>query len=56
MLTEVDIERIMAPQRLLEEALNALTCELDTIDLLDDDEIYDMLDFEISVSETNGLM
>ena len=56
MLTEIDIERIMAPQRLLEEALNTLSYERETTDLLDDDEIYEMLDIEISISETNGLM
>jgi len=52
MLTEEYIERIMAAKRQLAESI------VDDRDfcLIDDDEIFEIMDEDIPVSETNGLM
>ena len=53
MLTEVDIERIMAAKRQLAESI----ASDDHIDTVDDGEIIEMIDENDSaVTETNGLM
>jgi hypothetical protein len=52
MLTEVDIERIMAAKRQLAESI----ADDNTFDMIIEDEIYEMLEDDIPVSETNGLM
>jgi len=52
MLTEADIERIMAAKRQLAESIVDDT----EIDLNHDDEIFYMTDDDIPVTETNGLM
>jgi hypothetical protein len=52
MLTEVDIERIMASKQQLAESIADET----GFDLVNDDEAYQMLEQDLSVSETNGLM
>jgi hypothetical protein len=52
MLTEVDIERIMAAKRQLTESI----LDDSDIDPLIDDEIFEILDDDTPVSETNGLM
>ena len=52
MLTEVDIERIMAAKRQLAESI---ADDLD-FNLVDDDELFEILDDDMPVSETNGLM
>ena len=51
MLTEVDIERIMAAKRQLAESI-VNDADYDTVD---DEELFEILDDD-SVSETNGLM
>ena len=56
MLTEVDIERIMSSQRQLAESLTESPFGEDNHNMLDDDELFQMLDTDLSVSETNGLM
>ena len=56
MLTEVDIERIMASQRQITEFVPATSDDIAESKLLDDDELFEMLGFDISVSETNGLI
>lgn len=56
MLTEVDIERIMAAQRKLTESLAEPLFSKEIHELPSDYELYEILDVEISVSETNGLM
>ncbi len=52
MLTEVDIERIMAAKRQLAESI----ADDNDFDLLEDDDVFEMLDDDIPISETNGLM
>jgi len=52
MLTEVDIERIMAAKRQLTESI----VDDSDFDLIIDDEIFEIIDDDIPVSETNGLM
>jgi len=52
MLTEVDIERILAAKTQLAESI----VDDSDFDLINDDEILDMMDEDIPVSETNGLM
>ena len=52
MLTEVDIERIMAAKRQLAESI---ADEID-IELIEEDEILELMEDDTSVSETNGLM
>lgn len=52
MLTEVDIERIMSAEKQLAESIADAT----EFDLIDDIEVIEMLDEDIPVSETNGLM
>jgi hypothetical protein len=52
MLTEVDIERIMSATRQLTESF----ADDSNIDLVDGAEIYEWMDDDIPVSETNGLM
>lgn len=52
MLTEVDIERIMAAKRQLTESI---ADDID-FDLVDADEVFEILDDDTPVSETNGLM
>lgn len=52
MLTEVDIERIMAAKRRLTESI---ADDID-FDLVDDDEVLEILDDDTPVSETNCLM
>ena len=53
MLTEVDMERIMAAKRQLAESI----ASDDHIDTLDDSEIIEMLEEnDGAVTETNGLM
>ena len=52
MLTEVDIERIMAAKTQLAESI-ADDCDFD---LIIDDEILETMDDDFPVSETNGLM
>ena len=56
MLTEVDIIRIMAAQRQLTESVADNFIERDALEFIDDDELFEMLDYDMSVSETNGLM
>ena len=51
MLTEVDIERIMAEKRQLAESI-VNDADYDTVD---DEELFEILDDD-SVSEANGLM
>ena len=52
MLTEVDIQRIMAAkQQLTESVMNEADCEM-----IEDFEILEMQDEDTPVSETNGLM
>jgi len=52
MLTEVDIERILAATRQLANSV----ADDSNIDQIDDCEIFEMMDDDIPVSETNGLM
>ena len=53
MLTEVDMERIMAAKRRLAESI----ASDDHIDIRDDSEIIEMLEeIDSAVTETNGLM
>ena len=53
MLTEVDIERIMAAKRQLAESI----ASDDHLDTLDDAEISEMIEEnDCAVTETNGLM
>ena len=57
MLTEVDIERIMASQRQLTESLSEPLFYKEDQDLENDDELFQMLNgMDVPVSETNGLM
>ena len=56
MLTEVDIERIMHSQRRLAESIVEDLQEEEVQALLDDDELFEMLDVDLPISETNGLM
>jgi len=52
MLTEVDILRIMAAKTQLAESIS----DDSDFDPIIDDEIFEMMDDNIPVSETNGLM
>ena len=52
MLTEVDIERIMSAKIQLSESV----AENTDFDCIDEIEIFEMLDEDPPVSETNGLM
>lgn len=52
MLTEVDIARIMAVKTELAGSIASDT----EFDLLEDDELIDMMENDLPVSETNGLM
>ena len=52
MLTEVDILRIMATKTQLAESI----ADDSDFDPIIDDEIFEMMDDDIPVSETNGLM
>jgi hypothetical protein len=52
MLTEVDIERIMASKRQLAESV----ADEGDYELLEDDEVFQILEEDLPVSETNGLM
>ena len=52
MLTEVDIERIMAAKRQLAESV----ADDSQFDLLEDDEVIEIFDDDAPISETNGLM
>lgn len=52
MLTEVDIERIMAAKTELAESI----VSDNDFYLTDDDELFELLDDDLPVSETNGLM
>lgn len=52
MLTEVDIERIMAAKRQLAESV----ADNSDYELVDDDEFFELMDEDIPVTETNGLM
>lgn len=52
MLTEVDIERIMAAKRQLAESV----ADDSDFELVDDAEIFELMDDDIPVTETNGLM
>ena len=52
MLTEVDIERIMAAKRQLAEAV----ADNRDFELIDDAEFFELMDDDIPVTETNGLM
>ena len=56
MMTEVDINRIMAAQRQLTESMAEASTERETQCLFDDNELFQILDYDMSVSETNGLM
>ncbi len=56
MLTEVDIKRIMHAQRRLAESIAEEIQEEEMQQLLDDDELFEMLDVDLPISETNGLM
>lgn len=53
MLTEIDIERIMSAKKQLAESI-ADNREFDLI--VDDDDYFEIMDDDIPVSETNGLM
>jgi len=52
MLTEVDIERIMAAKTQLAESV----ADDSELDLIIDDEIFELMGDDAPVSETNGLM
>jgi hypothetical protein len=52
MLTEVDIERIMAAKQQLTESV----CEETGTDLIDDFEVFEIQEEDTPISETNGLM
>ncbi|UCB53883.1 MAG: hypothetical protein JSW45_07895 [Thiotrichales bacterium] len=52
MLTEVDVKRIMAAKMQLAESI---TDHWD-IEQSDDDEIFEVMEEDTSVTETNGLM
>ena len=52
MLTEVDIERIMAAKRQLAESV----ADDSDFELVDDAEFFELMDDDIPVTETNGLM
>jgi hypothetical protein len=52
MLTEVDIERIMATKRQLAESV----ADERDFELIEDDEVFQLLEEDLPVSETNGLM
>jgi hypothetical protein len=52
MLTEVDIERIMAAKTRLAESV----ADDSELDLVIDDEIFELMGDDSLVSETNGLM
>ena len=52
MLTEVDILRIMQAKTQLAESI----ADGSDFDPINDDEIFEMMDDDIPVSETNGLM
>jgi hypothetical protein len=52
MLTEVDIERIMAAKRQLAEAV----ADNSDFELVDKAEINELMDDDIPVTETNGLI
>jgi hypothetical protein len=52
MLTEVDILRIMAAKTQLAESI----IDDSDFDPINDDEIFEMMDDDIPVTETNGLM
>ena len=56
MLTEVDIERIMAGQRQLTESLADIYATAELQDIICEEDLFEMSDYELSVSETNGLM
>jgi len=52
MLTEVDIERIMAAKRQLAESV----ADESDFELFDEAEFFELMDDDIPVTETNGLM
>jgi hypothetical protein len=52
MLTEVDIERIMAAKKQLAESV----ADDSDFELVDDAAFFELLDDDIPVTETNGLM
>ncbi len=52
MLTEVDIERIMAAKRQLTESV----IDADEYELIDDIEIVETQDEDTPITETNGLI
>ena len=52
MLTEVDIERIMATKQQLAESV----ADVSDFDLVEVEEVFDLLEDDLPVSETNGLM
>ena len=52
MLTEVDIERIMATTQQLAESV----ADVSDFDLVEVEEVFDLLEDDLPVSETNGLM
>jgi hypothetical protein len=52
MLTEVDIERIMATRQQLAESV----ADVSDFDLVEVEEVFDLLEDDLPVSETNGLM
>ena len=52
MLTEVDIERIMAAKRQLAESV-AVDSDFE---LVDDTEFFELMDDDTPVTETNGLI
>lgn len=56
MLTEVDIERIMAAQRQLTESVAETFSDQELGEVSEADEIIEILDYDASVSEVNGLM
>jgi hypothetical protein len=56
MLTEIDIERIMAAQKQLTESLADICDSAEMQDLICEEDLFEISDYELSVSETNGLM
>ena len=52
MLTEVDVKRIMAAKMQLAESI----ADDWDIEQLDDDDMFEMMEEDIPVTETNGLM
>ena len=52
MLTKIDIERIMEAKTQLAESI----ADDSDLELIINDEIFEMIDEDIPISETNGLM